>query len=226
MNTTKTKSKQNPIYADAFNTWKMQPGRTVGIGTTDTAKLIRAVLKARFPGTKFKVRSDKYAGGSSIRVAWVDGPTERQVEAQVGGFAGSGFDGMQDMKYHVGAWLAPDGSATVREVAPHWGTDGETTEAATDGAIPVSFSADFVFCDREHSIEHMRRSVASYAARYPGCPLAEAIKDGTVGVQESRFGGYEFTGQPSFIRDAVGKGRQYGGDCVLRAWAARRIKAT
>jgi hypothetical protein len=68
------------------------------ISTTDTAKLIRTALKGAFPGSKFAVRSSKYAGGSSIDVHWENGPTTKQVEAVVGHFHGSDFDGMVDLK--------------------------------------------------------------------------------------------------------------------------------
>jgi hypothetical protein len=47
----------------------------------ETAKKIRVALKAKFPSVKFSVRSDSYSMGSSVRVAWTDGPTAKQVEA-------------------------------------------------------------------------------------------------------------------------------------------------
>ena len=34
----------------------------------ETAKLARAALKQAFPGVRFSVRSDTYAGGASIHV--------------------------------------------------------------------------------------------------------------------------------------------------------------
>lgn len=43
------------------------------------AKEVRKVLKAKYPKTKFSVRSKSYAGGSSVDVSWTDGPTEGQV---------------------------------------------------------------------------------------------------------------------------------------------------
>ncbi len=71
------------------------------IGTVDTAKLIRATLKGTFPCVKFSVRSSLYSGGSSIRVRWTDGPTEKAVQSAVGHYCGSTFDGMTDStNYH------------------------------------------------------------------------------------------------------------------------------
>jgi hypothetical protein len=57
------------------------------------AKLVRAELKKSFPDIKFAVKSKH-----SIRVSWVDGPTEKQVEAVAGHFHGCEFDGMQDLE--------------------------------------------------------------------------------------------------------------------------------
>lgn len=210
-------------YQQAFEQWKQNPSRAVYIGSTDTAKLIRAQLKAKFPGTKFSVRTDKYSGGSSIRINWVDGPTDDMVEAVVSAFNGSGFDGMTDYKYSQGAWLMPDGSADLRSVEAHYGTDGDTIEAAKDGAIPVSFCADFIFTNREISRSAMDRALRSYAARYPGDELAEAIKAGDVKTLGTELG-YAIVGDPHKFR-GVGSGSQYGGDAVLRAYAARRMLA-
>lgn len=70
------------------------------IDTKDVAKLIRRELKV-FKGTKFSVRISRYAGGSSIRVSWVDGPTDLEVKGRIGYFKGGSFDGMIDlMSYH------------------------------------------------------------------------------------------------------------------------------
>lgn len=45
----------------------------------DSAKHIRAELKAMFPKTKFSVRSSSYSLGSNVSVHWTDGPTEESV---------------------------------------------------------------------------------------------------------------------------------------------------
>lgn len=71
------------------------------ISTTDTAKLIRKVLKESFPGIKFYVRSDCYSMGSSIHIKWTDGPTESQVNSIVSFFTGSTFDGITDCTDYI-----------------------------------------------------------------------------------------------------------------------------
>ncbi len=92
--------------------------------TAEAAKLIRAQLKRSFPGYTFRVRTKRYAGGSSIDVSWVDGPTERQVRAVTEPFSGQHFDGMIDMAYGSSSWLLPDGSATFASTKGTGGSMG------------------------------------------------------------------------------------------------------
>lgn len=96
------------------------------ISVTDTAKLIRAALKAAFPDTKFSVRSKSYSGGASIDISYTDGPPNFAVEDVVKRFEGASFDGMQDLKeYH---------------------------DSVFNGR-PVHFGANFVFVHRKYSGE-------------------------------------------------------------------------
>lgn len=101
--------KQNPIYTAALAQWKANPGQAVYVSLNDKAKLMRALLKAKFPNTKFSVRGSKYAGGSSMQVAWDDGPTQALVDNVIGGFEAGAFDGMIDVKYSGVIWIYPDG---------------------------------------------------------------------------------------------------------------------
>ena len=183
--------KKHPIYVAAAAAWAKKPGSSVYISTTDTAKLIRVVLKEKFPRTKFSVVSNKYAGGSSIDVRWMDGPTTKLVEGYVNAFAGAGFDGMIDMKYHSDSWLYPNGMSTFMSTSGTEGSRGVVAAAdyapAADGAIPVSFSADYVFCRREPSAEALRRTLTAHAAKR-GDQLAEAIRAGKVQVVEDKWG--------------------------------------
>ena len=81
------------------------------ISTTDTAKLIRSALKAAFPGVKFSVNSDKYAGGSSIRVKYTDGPELAKVEVVAKEFVGSVRD--HDADCNITRAVEIDGVRTV-----------------------------------------------------------------------------------------------------------------
>jgi len=74
---------------------------TVYVSVAETAKLVRAALKAAFPGITFSVRSKSYSMGASISVRWTDGPTEKDVERITGEYRGATFDGMIDLKSYV-----------------------------------------------------------------------------------------------------------------------------
>lgn len=219
---------QNPVYLK-MKAEADKLGRTPHLDTADAAKCIRATLKARFPSVKFSVRTSRYSGGSSVRVDWTDGPTDAMVTAICDRFEGKGFDGMIDLSYYKDIYLLPDGSA---EYASSSGTEGSmgvrpaySEWKPSPDAIRVSPSC-YVFCQRSFSLEFMQRAIAGYARKFPGCPLAEAINSGKVGVRENKvWGGWEYFGDPYQIRDAVGDGRGYGGDVALRSFAARRMTA-
>jgi hypothetical protein len=122
------------------------------VGVADTAKYVRAALAKAFPGQKFSVKSDSYAGGASITVNYVGGPARKAVEAVVAPYCGSDFDGMIDLKYNRYSWLAADGSAS-RAYDP--GTEGsmgvhaeEVGDPHAAGCRYVSFGADYIFVNR------------------------------------------------------------------------------
>lgn len=110
------------------------------LSCAETAKLVRAALKAAFPGQAFAVKSRTYSGGASIDVRWTDGPTTREVEAVVKQFEGATFDGMIDLMSYK-----PD-------VMLH----GEK----------VSFGADYVMCQRELSADLLRECAERISERY------------------------------------------------------------
>ena len=121
------------------------------IPTTECAKLIRLALKEEFPGTKFSVKSRKYSMGSSIDIAWTDGPVAdyssganleaavevRTVKAIADFFSGSTFDGMTDT------------ASTVETLI-------ETGTPESPWAV-VNFGVDYVFANRSFSEEAMGR---------------------------------------------------------------------
>lgn len=63
----------------------------------EAAKLIRKELKQDFPTTKFSVISRAYAGGSSIDVSWINGPTRDQVNGIIKKYEYGSFDPMTDL---------------------------------------------------------------------------------------------------------------------------------
>jgi len=74
MTLTSAPSRDHPVYAKvAASTPSDRAGSPIYyVGWADTAALVRSTLAARFPGTKFYVRSDSYSGGASVNV-WYDG---------------------------------------------------------------------------------------------------------------------------------------------------------
>lgn len=136
---------------------------------TETAKVARRELRKAFKGTKFSVRTDKYAGGSSVRVNWTDGPTTDEVNEIVGFMHGGSFDGMTDsMSYHDSVLF------------------GEK----------VHFGNSFIFTNREISESMFREAVAKVAADYgPDVDkFTIEVTDWSDGVITAYFGGFETHG--------------------------------
>lgn len=98
------------------------------ISAKETAKIIKSILKAAFPGQKFSIRSDHNA----INIKWFDGPMPSQVTPLVSVFKSQGFDGMIDMSYSLGDCLY----------------QGEK----------VHFSSAYVFCNREFTKEFLQNA--------------------------------------------------------------------
>lgn len=124
---------------------------------TETAKLVRKTLRARFPGIKFSVRSSSFAGGTAIDVRWTDGPTETEVDGVVAAYRSRGFDSMIDMSFGKTSWLLPDGTAAFASSPGTTGSAGVV--AGYDDPPPhpdaerVSFGASFVQTSRDFSFD-------------------------------------------------------------------------
>lgn len=105
------------------------------ISVKDTAKLVRTSLKEAFSNVKFSVRMNS----CSLCVEWTDGANEAQVEAVIGRFSGSYFDGMTDYvgsKFHM--------------------MDGQE----------VSFNVDYVGCRRLFSDAAIERAINQIYSQY------------------------------------------------------------
>jgi len=62
---------------------------------------IRKELKEKFPGVKFKVTSESFAGGNSVRVSFVDSKyLQDEVESEIKKYQYGHFDGMTDYYEH------------------------------------------------------------------------------------------------------------------------------
>lgn len=125
------------------------------IDTAEVAKWLRPFLKREFPGVKFSVRIERYAGGSSIDVFWTDGPTVDRVEKVTGGFRGGRFEGMTDCAYSANSWYCPQHGARAAET---YGCDVASNNDVHDSrccawAELVHFMASHVFTHRTLSPE-------------------------------------------------------------------------
>jgi hypothetical protein len=135
------------------------------LSVTETAKIVRKSLKTQFPGVKFSVISNSYAGGASIDVRWTDGPLDKDVNEEVSQYAGGGFDGSIDMAYHKSHYLNPDGETMVlvnQGTARSLGTVEAEDNSGFAGLMPegtrqVQFGADYVFTRREISDQDRKR---------------------------------------------------------------------
>jgi hypothetical protein len=93
------------------------------IDSVVTAKIIRAILKDLFPGVIFRVRTDRYAGGSSIRVYFLSTEADvEEVKNSVKWLQRIGFDGMTDSTYYkdpvqVAGWTVDPVSYIFAEAA-------------------------------------------------------------------------------------------------------------
>jgi hypothetical protein len=61
------------------------------------AAALRTELKTAFPGIRFSVTSDSFAGGDAVRVSWTDGPTTAEVKEFSGKYQYGNFNGMEDI---------------------------------------------------------------------------------------------------------------------------------
>ncbi|MFC1405813.1 MULTISPECIES: LPD29 domain-containing protein [Streptacidiphilus] len=72
------------------------PAAPVHLGSRFVAKVLRSHLKAAFPGARISVRCGTGTAYSWLRIAWTDGPSEREVQAVCEPWHGSRFNGMTD----------------------------------------------------------------------------------------------------------------------------------
>ena len=143
----------------------MDTSKTRYIDTADCAKMLRKQLKKSFPGAKFSVKISRYSGGSSMRVAWVDGPTVKQVRAVSDPYAGASFDGMIDMQHYNKAILLKDGTVTYGESQGTLGSRGVDPGykfELPEGAEWVRMGSDYVHTDREYSNEFAKSAVDQF----------------------------------------------------------------
>jgi len=80
------------------------------ISTVETAKMVRKLLKANYPGTKFSVISK-----SGVRIVWADGPSKAQVKKLLAPFEGKHYDGQYERTEYAHSWILADGSVVFAQ---------------------------------------------------------------------------------------------------------------
>jgi len=140
---------------------------TEWIAVTEVAKMIRAALKAEYPGTKFSVRKDHRA----IDIAWTDGPSLDAIESLGRMYNGASFDSMIDLESSIIRYRMPSGELIVAH-------DGKVPEGAV---AKVMFSNSYVFARRAIS-EEFGQKLAAKTSEYWGVTIeiASTWADGTV----------------------------------------------
>jgi hypothetical protein len=178
----------------------------ISFSTAETAKMIRVALKAKFPGVKFSIRSKSYAGGSSINVNWIDGPTSKAVEEITDPYQGKGFDGSIDMAYYKDSIMLADGTVTY---GPTGGTEGSmgyvqaSKPKLPEGAKIVHFYVSYIFAERGKSPEAVKKALVAVVEKFGnqiGLPedLSEAVKVSEwsgEGYIDPAFGDKDVTGE-------------------------------
>ena len=151
------------------------------LSCAETAKFVRTALKKNFPGVKFSVRSNVYSGGASIDVSWVLGPTTKEVDAVAGQYESADFDGSIDMETHYDHWLLPDGSAIIKHGPGTEGSMGYIPAVSNPmpaGAIPVSFGAHYIQCQRRYASQWQGETTLIYQVAADMCRLQDVAWNG------------------------------------------------
>lgn len=131
----KAKQAARQVCIDALRA--SNPNLIPGDDAVTAAKNIRIELKGAFPGIKFRVVTQKYAGGNSIRIEYVDGPLAKDVEAIADKYSMGDFDGSQDLYVYANNY---------------WG------DAFGEGK--------YIFVTREYSDETVVKGIEAVAAEY------------------------------------------------------------
>lgn len=83
-----------------------------------TAKEIKKVLRHKFPGVKFRVTSENFSNGNSVRVQWTDGPDKSLVNKIVSGY----IEKIEILfeKYHHEKWDSTSELGRYYHSLPNW----------------------------------------------------------------------------------------------------------
>lgn len=163
------------------------------IDAAEAAKMIRAELKRVFKrsGRFFSVRTDKYAGGASIDIRWIDGPTSDEVNKLVRGFSGKRFEGMTDCSYYADSWYCAKHGAQVAltEGCDVASNNGVHASRCCAEAELVHFSSNYVFTRRKLSPE-FSAELAAQVRKDSGMPVEGSNEDEVPGNSIHAYGSW------------------------------------
>lgn len=121
-----------------------------GNALVSAARNLRIELKRAFPGIKFSVRTERFAGGDAIDVGWTDGPTTREVEDLAKKYQAGRFDCMDDSYTYDRSMFKE-----------------------------VFGDAKYVSCHRSYSDDLVATAIVQVVARFGGQPITvEAYRRG------------------------------------------------
>ena len=132
-------------------------GEPENVSVADTAKLVRFALAKAFSGQKFTVHY--LTRDMAVRVYWVGGPSQREVNQVIERYSGGGLELDIDAYYWHEHYLLPDGSAFIRysegtiELGGHYHKIDNRyfDEIAPEGTRRVKFKAFYISGERDDS---------------------------------------------------------------------------
>jgi len=132
--------------------------------------MIKKELKNIFPKTKFSVKSDNFANGSSVDVSWTDGPTTEQVNLIIKKYQYGHFDGMIDMYEY----------SNNREDIPQAKWVGTSRDLSNEMRLQASKVAKNHYADLENvqapeTVEDLGKSFTAFNRYYNWYDLAYMI---------------------------------------------------
>ncbi len=123
------------------------------IDAAEVATLVREGLKTRWPGRKFRVKTNRYAGGANVAILFPKDLDGDEVRAFRDTFNGQAFDGMIDYQYPLYHWLEPGAFASLAFDPGSQRCGGNHPEISYPPPSPAAELVQFgcwVFCYPDH----------------------------------------------------------------------------
>lgn len=153
---------------------------------------IKRELNRIFPGQKFSVKSETFAGGDSVSVSWEDGPTGEEVEAIINKYQSGDFDGMTDCYNYRGKseFREAHGDAKYVHGNRHVSTEKYLEIAREMGYSEITADKHGALQGDWNTLQTIYREVnekSFYTPPKKDTPLPKDTKDTGNGKKESRY---------------------------------------